>query len=73
MVSTLEVGTLPEQSADALYSTIDNNPGANQMVGDANLNIEQLTIRVAQETHGLTGVSQAGLPPCRICRRCISR
>lgn len=61
MVSTLEDGTLPEQSADNLYSPIDGNPGANQMFGDANLNIEQLIIRVAQETHGLTGVSQAGL------------
>lgn len=61
MVSTLEDGTLPEQSADVLYSPIDSNPGANQMFGDANLNIEQLIIRVAQETHGLTGVSQAGL------------
>lgn len=61
MVSTLEDGTLAEQSADNLYSPIDGNPGANQMFGDANLNIEQLIIRVAQETHGLTGVSQAGL------------
>jgi hypothetical protein len=61
MVSTLEDGTLPEQSADNLYSPIDGNPSANQMFGDANLNIEQLIIRVAQETHGLTGVSQAGL------------
>lgn len=61
MVSTLEDGTLPEQSADNLYSPIDGNPGANQMFGDANLNIEQLIIRVAQETHGLAGVSQAGL------------
>ena len=61
MVSTLEDATLPEQSADNLYSPIDGNPGANQMFGDANLNIEQLIIRVAQETHGLTGVSQAGL------------
>ncbi len=61
MVSTLEDGTLPEQSADNLYPPIDGNPGANQMFGDANLNIEQLIIRVAQETHGLTGVNQAGL------------
>ena len=61
VVSTLEDGTLPEQSADALYSPIDSNPAANQMFGDADLNIEQLIIRVAQETHGLTGVSQAGL------------
>ncbi|MEN8841226.1 MAG: lytic transglycosylase domain-containing protein [Octadecabacter sp.] len=61
MVNTLEDGTLPEQSADNLYSPIDGNPGANQMFGDANLNIEQLIIRVARETHGLTGVSQAGL------------
>ena len=61
MVSALEDGTLPEQSADNLYFPIDGNPGANQMFGDANLNIEQLIIRVAQETHGLTGVNQAGL------------
>lgn len=61
VVSALEDGTLPEHSADVLYSPIDSNPAANQMFGDADLNIEQLVIRVAQETHGLTGVSQAGL------------
>ncbi|WP_373636935.1 lytic transglycosylase domain-containing protein [Yoonia sp. BS5-3] len=61
MVQGLEDGALPEQSADALYSPTDTNPAGDQMFGDANLNIEQLIIRVAQETHGLNGVSQAGL------------
>ena len=61
MVQGLEDGALPEQSADALYSPTDTNPAGNQMFGDANLNIEQLIIRVAQETHGLNGVNQAGL------------
>ena len=61
MVQGLEDGALPEQSADVLYSPTDSNPGGDQMFGDANLNIEQLIIRVAQETHGLNGVSQAGL------------
>ena len=53
MVQGLEDGALPEQSADVLYSPTDSNPGGDQMFGDANLNIEQLIIRVAQETHGL--------------------
>lgn len=61
MVQGLEDGALPEQSADALYSPTDPNPAGNQMFGDANLNIEQLIIRVSQETHGLNGVSSAGL------------
>ncbi len=61
MVQGLEDGALPEQSADALYAPTDINPAGDQMFGDANLNIEQLIIRVAQETHGLNGVSQAGL------------
>lgn len=61
MVSSLEEGSATEQSADVLYAPVDSNPAGNQMFGDANLNIEQLIIRVAQDTHGLSGVSQAGL------------
>lgn len=61
MVSGLEDGATPEQSADTLYGPVDSNPAGNQMFGDAALNVEQLIIRVAQETHGLSGVSQAGL------------
>lgn len=60
MVQGLEDGGSLEQSAGALYSPTDTNPAGAQMFGDANLNIEQLIIRVAQETHGLNGVSQAG-------------
>lgn len=61
MVAGLEYGASPEQNADTLYAPVDTNPAGDQMFGDANLNIEQLIIRVAQETHGLSGVSQAGL------------
>ena len=60
-IDALEVGGAPEQSADFLYVADDPNPGADQMFGDAALNIEQLIIRVAQETHGLGGVGRAGL------------
>ena len=61
MVSGLEDGATPEQSAGTLYGPVDSNPAGNQMFGDAALNVEQLIIRVAQETHGLSGVGQAGL------------
>lgn len=61
MVSGLEDGATPEQSAGTLYAALDTNPAAPQMFGDANLNIEQLIIRVARETHGLTGVGRSGL------------
>ena len=61
MVTGLENGALPEQSADTLYSPTDPNPGGPEMFGDAALNVEQLIIRVAQETHGRPGVSKAGL------------
>ncbi|WP_282048270.1 lytic transglycosylase domain-containing protein [Sulfitobacter mediterraneus] len=60
-IEALEAGGAPEQSAEFLYGADDPNPGADQMFGDAALNIEQLIIRVAQETHGLGGVSRAGL------------
>lgn len=61
MVTGLEGGALPEQSADALYSPDDTNPGGTEMFGDAAVNVEQLIIRVAQETHGRPGVAKAGL------------
>lgn len=61
MVSGLEEGSSPEYSADTLYSPTDPNPGGDQMFGDAAMNIEQLIIRVAQETNGLSGVGEAGL------------
>ena len=44
-------------------ATIDPNPGGAQMFGDAAANIEQLIIRVAQETSGFAGVGRAGLSP----------
>jgi len=60
-IEALEAGGTPEQSVEFLYGADDPNPGADQMFGDAALNIEQLIIRVAQETHGLGGVARAGL------------
>ena len=64
MVSDLESGSGDAaRSVEAVYGTgdLDPNPGGDLMFGDAGENIEQLIIRVAQETHGRPGVSQAGL------------
>lgn len=64
MVSDLEGGSgNAARSVEAVYGTgdLDPNPGGDLMFGDAGENIEQLIIRVAQETHGHPGVSQAGL------------
>ncbi|MCX7561374.1 lytic transglycosylase domain-containing protein [Sulfitobacter sp. F26204] len=66
MVSGLESGSGdPDRSVEAVYGTgeIDPNPGGAQMFGDAAQNIEQLIIRVAQETSGFAGVARAGLSP----------
>ena len=64
MVSDLEAGSgAAARSVEAVYGTgdLDPNPGGQLMFGDAGENIEQLIIRVAQETHGRPGISQAGL------------
>ncbi|MEO1408045.1 MAG: lytic transglycosylase domain-containing protein, partial [Pseudomonadota bacterium] len=64
MVSGLEDGSGDaDRSVEAVYGTadLDPNPASDQMFGDAAENIEQLIIRVAQETHGHPGVSAAGL------------
>ena len=63
MVADLEGGGDPDRSAAAVYGSgdIDPNPGGAGMFGDAAENIEQLIIRVAQETHGRPGVGRAGL------------
>jgi transglycosylase-like protein with SLT domain len=64
MVTDLESGNGDSnRSVEAVYGTgeIDPNPAGDQMFGDAAENIEQLIIRVAQETHGRAGVSVAGL------------
>ncbi|OSQ49786.1 lytic transglycosylase domain-containing protein [Marivita geojedonensis] len=66
MVSGLENGSGdPDRSVEAVYGNaeIDPNPGGAQMFGDAAENIEQLIIRVAQETSGFAGVGRAGLSP----------
>ena len=64
MVSSLEDGNGdPNRSVAAVYGTsdVDPNPGGAQMFGDAAANIEQLIIRVAQETSSFAGVGRAGL------------
>jgi len=64
MVTDLEEGSSDaERSVAAVYGTADinPNPAGEQMFGDAAENIEQLIIRVAQETHGRPGVSAASL------------
>lgn len=64
MVTDLEGGSGDAaRSAEAVYGTadLDPNPAGDQMFGDAAQNIEELIIRVAQETHGRPGVSSAGL------------
>ncbi len=66
MASDLESGSGdPTRSVEAVYGNaeIDPNPGGAQMFGDAAENIEQLIIRVAQETSGFAGVVRAGLSP----------
>jgi len=66
MVSGLESGSGdPDRSVEAVYGTAntDPNPGGAQMFGDAAENIEQLIIRVAQETSGFAGVGRASLSP----------
>ncbi|MEO9630124.1 MAG: lytic transglycosylase domain-containing protein, partial [Sulfitobacter sp.] len=66
MVSGLESGSGdPARSVEAVYgnAAIDPNPGGAQIFGDAAENIEQLIIRVAQETSGFAGVGRAGLSP----------
>lgn len=63
MVADLEGGGDPDRSVTAVYGSgdVDPNPGGASMFGDAAENIEQLIIRVAQETSGLAGVGRAGL------------
>lgn len=64
MVSTLDSGSGNDaRNVEAVYGTgdLDPNTGGDLMFGDAGENIEQLIIRVAQETHGLPGISRAGL------------
>lgn len=63
LVASLEAGSSPENAADTLYGSIDPNPGAAQMFGDASGSIEELIIRAAQETHHMSGVRSAGLSP----------
>ena len=63
LVASLEAGTSPGSAADSLYGSIDPNPGAAQMFGDAAGSIEQLIIRAAMETHHMSGVRAAGLSP----------
>jgi hypothetical protein len=50
-----------ESAAASLYAPQDNNPAAARMFGDAREGIEELIIRAARDTHGLPGVSRAGL------------
>lgn len=64
MVTDLESGNGDaDRSAEAVYGTgdTDPNPAGDQLFGDAAENIEQLIIRVSQESHGHPGVSAAGL------------
>jgi len=61
MVNSLENGPTATSSVEAVYGPVDPNPAGAQMFGDAALNIEELIIQVAQETHGHSGVGMAGL------------
>ncbi len=63
LVASLEAGSSPESAAETLYGSVDPNPGAAQMFGDASGSIEELIIRAAQETHHMSGVRAAGLSP----------
>jgi hypothetical protein len=74
MVEDLEGEDGEATAADDIYGAADPNPAAAQMFGDtgtdpnaaatfgdAGNNIETLIIQVAKDTHGLPGVSKAGL------------
>jgi hypothetical protein len=64
MVSSLEGGSGDAtRSAAAVYGSeeVDPNPAGARMFGDAAESIEELIIRVAQETHVRPGVGRAGL------------
>jgi hypothetical protein len=61
MVEALEAGPSDEASAAALYPPEDGNPATGLLFGDARLNVEELIIAVAKETHSLPGVGRAGL------------
>ena len=50
-----------ETAAASLYAPEDPNPAAARMFGDAREGIEELIIRVARDTHALSGVGRAGL------------
>ncbi len=63
MINGLEGGTTPESDAGVLYGPEDPNPAAAQMFGDARSTVEELIIRVAQETSHASGVRAAGLSP----------
>lgn len=51
----------PKASADNLYNPEDKNPAGAKAFGDASQTVEQLIIRGAKETYGLSGVQKAGL------------
>ena len=64
MVSNLEAGSGDaDRSVAAVFGSgdIDPNPGGAGLFGGAAENIEQLIIRVAQETFGRPGISRADL------------
>jgi len=50
-----------DAAATSLYAPQDPNPAAPRMFGDAREGIEELIIRAARDTHGLSGVGDAGL------------
>ncbi len=63
MINRLEEGLTSESRAETLYGPEDPNPAATQMFGDARGTVEELIIRVAQETSHVSGVRAAGLSP----------
>ena len=60
-LQSLEAGRSDESAAATLFGPTDPNPAAPQMFSDAGGTIEELIIRAARETHGLSGVGRAGL------------
>ena len=61
MVATLETGPSDGANASQVYPPVDGNPATEQLFGDARMNVEELIISVAKETHSLPGVTKAGL------------
>ena len=63
MIAELEAGDEPASAAANLYAPEDANTASPELFGDAQVTVEQVIIRAAQETYSHPGVAKAGLSP----------